>query len=311
MRFEVTPQPAFSWSVSRAGLLARCYRRYYLRVYGGHNGWLADSDPHTRHLYALRFLTTPEQILGIAMHECARLCVKAVQAKHALPDMATLQRILRTRLNDASRCRSKESFFRAPKQLMLLDVYYGRGLSRHQIERVQSKMKICIHSLLSCPIWGELSECAAGDILLVDTLSTSEIDGTLVYVAPDLAYRTRAGVWTLVDWKTGATRDVMLQLAVYGMYLERALGIPCPQSGYEGRVYRLDAGEVLRFVLDRDDLNAATAVVRSSIREMRDLLSDPAANIPKPIDQFPATADRALCPSCPYQEVCVGHGGSA
>ena len=193
---------------------------------------------------------------------------------------------------------------------MLIEHYYGCGLTPEYIARIRDRMDSCLEQLLSCPVWADLAECAADEIVIVDALSTVEIDGATVYLVPDLLFHPPGRGWVLLDWKTGGCRDAARQLATYALWLEKGRGITWPPEGIEGHVYRLDVAERIALALEPADLQLAERLAIDSIRELRGLLADPESGAPKPIEAFPLTNERARCRRCPYLDVCGDEVGA-
>ena len=305
MAFESSPYPPFSWSLTRARTLWDCPRRYLLRYYTGHGGWRSTADPVARRAWVLRHLPSLPELLGTALHECCRLCARAVRRQKSLPTETVLRQLVADRLNSAWRTRDACAFLAAPERHpMLREIYYGRGVDANQLQATRVKLDTCVQTLLSCPVWDELRRCLPADIRVIDAVSSMEIEGTTVYVAPDLIYRRRHGTWVLVDWKTGSSRGVSTQLALYGLYLERGMRVAFTDGACECRAYNLHDGDVLRFNFTKGDRDVALGMIRDSIGEMHGYLTSVDQNAPKAATEFEFTRRRSLCRSCPFLEFC-------
>src|SRR5215211_2052015 len=70
--------PAPAWSFTRDQTLKACPRRYYFQYYLASAGASSAAPALARRVFALNRLTSLDQILGIAVHDCVRLLCKAI-----------------------------------------------------------------------------------------------------------------------------------------------------------------------------------------------------------------------------------------
>jgi predicted RecB family nuclease len=125
------------------------------------------------------------------------------------------------------------------------------------------------------------------------------------YAAPDLLYR-RGERWVIVEVKTGSEEDVVLQLALYALYLRDGMRERFREGVWQGRVVNLATGDDTWVELEREDLERAEERIDDSVRAMHELLADRERNVPLGIEAFPLAAEEQhhLCPSCPFFQMC-------
>lgn len=141
------------------------------------------------------------------------------------------------------RSRNRAAFLASPaRHPITADAYYERAVRPGLFERLRERLDRCLTNLLDQPLWDELADLPASAVRVVDALATIDVDGVLVYVAPDLVVRTPRAGWVVIDWKTGADADAGAQLALYGVYLQDGLGLPARDGGYKARIVDLGTG---------------------------------------------------------------------
>jgi hypothetical protein len=284
-----------------------CERRYYLNYYGANNGWRADGSPDAQLAWRLKRLTTLYMALGQAVHHRARELATAYLLRATPPTLEMALRRTRSDLNSLWRSsRDRDGFLRNPKRFpMLQAVYYGRSIDVEQLARIQDRLTRCLTHLYACPLWNELLTLPATDILVVEELASFLVDGVKVYVQPDLVYRSlQDGLWTVVDWKSGATTGLREQLALYALYVRDHLRLPLADGRVRCRVVKLGEGSELGYWVTPEDMAAAESRIRAGVERMRSLLADPVANVPLPREHFRLAENRAACESCRFLEMC-------
>ena len=295
----------FGWSHSRQRVLDQCARRYYYTYYVARQGRRSGIGEEAWLAAALKRLTTFELVLGTAVHDRAAEILAAVRSRKARPDLELLVQRTRGALNRlyTSSLDRTGFLYSSDRREMLLAYYYGREVSEERIDALREKMHRCLTNLHSCSLWEEL-ERDPSRILAVDRICEFELEGTLVYVAPDVIYRTAQGEIVVGDWKTGRCDGARDQLALYCLYAQTYLGVNPPDGMYHGRVFGLSDGRVEEHSLSQLDLEAAADRVRNGVREMRSYMADPEQNQPRDKDAFAVTARRTRCSRCNYFELC-------
>ena len=301
--------PVLSWSHRRDQTLVECPQLYYLRYYAAHNGWERNAPVEARQAYVLGKLSSLSQAVGMALHRRAAERVAALVAGDPLPGEGVMLNRCRVELNQLYlSSRRRDAFLRDPKNSpMLLEMYYGGEITAEQLERARTKLRTCVAHLARSAVWDELRSCldVGGEVLVIDSLRTFELDGLEIYAAPDLVFRGPANLpWTIVDWKTALDWDGdTSQVAGYGLLVRDSLGWPLVDGRFAGRIVCLGSGGDHNFWLDAEDLVEAERRTGSASR-MRVLLADPIANRPLPWDAYRLNWRPWRCRHCSYPEVC-------
>jgi hypothetical protein len=306
---DIREYPDFSWSHSRSRLLQNdCARRYYWHYYRAHLGWSDDAGDTARLAYRLKQLQSLPIVLGLQVHQRAREIAEAVREGEDPPSLEQGRERTRGELNRVWRAsRDRVAFCRSPKRHpMLVEAYYGLPLSNDYLARVRAKMDACLTHLYAWPGWSELRGLGSDDVLLYEPTDPIEYQGTRLYAAPDLVYRTGSAMWEIIDWKTGDCTGAEDQLAVYGIYLRERLGCLATEGTLRGRVVRLDEPDERVVELTTDVLERGARRIRDSIWQMRGYLVglDEERNEPLPRERFPLPHDDGACRWCPYFELC-------
>jgi RecB family exonuclease len=132
------------------------------------------------------------------------------------------------------------------------------------------------------------------------------LNGETVYAIPDLCYRKPDGTVVLIDWKTGKEKeDLSLQLKLYALRLGLIDKINAEELVLEGYNYFLSGGRKIGRRITVEDINEAKEQIAQSQSNMKNLLSDITANLPKSEDHFPKTESKEKCRKCVFRELCV------
>lgn len=296
-----TTYPPFAWSHTRHRTFLACRLRYYFHYYLAQGGWHSGA-PHARRLaYALKHLTTLEAVLGIAVHACAGRITAAIRRRRPVPPETDLVRDVRRALNGLWTSRDRVRFRRNPRRHpMLREIYYGSLPDRATVEQVRDSLHSCIRHLVRSPVWEHVARCAPADVQVGESFLRFRLEDTDVVAVPDLTYRLGPAV-TILDWKTGAGFGADLQLAVYGLGVEKGA---TPVSLY-GRLVLLRQGTERTIPLGSGSLQSAAERIAESAAEMRELLLDPDGNVPRDRSAFPPAEHRpAACARCNFVEIC-------
>jgi hypothetical protein len=305
--YSVGEFPDFSWSQSRAQSLLTCARKYYLSYYAGHRGWELRSPEPARLAYRLKQLTTLDMELGAAVHRRANERLRAMLTNASGLSLEEAAARTRDELNRIWKNGRRRAAFEAdPKRNpMTRGAYYGQEASAESIQSIRRKLGVCLSRLYDAPIWAELKACSQEDVRTIDNVVSFFTDeGIRVYVAPDLVYRDRDGVWTIVDWKTGAESDVEFQMALYAWYCQRELCLPASAQGYRTRVVWLWHGRETIGWVDAPQLRHVEVAVVNSIAQMRSLVVDIDRNQPSGVEAFPMVEELGPCQRCNFAKPC-------
>lgn len=305
--------PQFSWSESRARLLRRCPRAYYLSYYAAHEGWSAPVGSPAWLAYRMKKLTTLPALVGTVVHRAASSCARALAAGGPLPSFGALRAAAAAELN-ASWRQARDGlpgFLRRPAAVTMLDEFvYGHGPDAQALDRARAVLDGALRALTTAEsLWDGVRSAAPEDVIVLDPFWCFELPphGTTVYAAPDLLVRPAPGArWELTDFKTGRPDAVIDQLLTYGVAVRDGLGLDT-SDGVVGRVVALAGAPTERetaVLLTPDDLDAAAERIRDGIGAMQALLGDVRRNVPLPADAFAPATNVGTCRTCAFRGLC-------
>jgi hypothetical protein len=121
----------------------------------------------------------------------------------------------------------------------------------------------------------------------------------------DCCFRSDSGI-TIIDWKTGksTTEDNSIQLSCYALYVLERRGIdPAKMKIIE---YNLSTDTPKDFFITKRNIEDIKGYIRGSIADMRFLLVDVEANIPKDESCFKPIDDKRISDQCNFRKICKG-----
>jgi hypothetical protein len=312
------PHPEFTYSESQDRRRRTCARAHIHAVHTAHRGWSAQPGSASWLAYRLKQAQPLAAALGIAVHDAANACVKALVAGLPLPTFAELRARAAGALNERWRNGRdrRQTFWRRPREAPLfLDALYQNGPTPFALTRARAKLDAVLDNLLSCgELWSWVRAAAPRDVVLVDSFYRFTLpddvlpDGLPVYAAPDLLVRpSRADPWHIIDFKSGGADGVADQVHTYALAAERGLRLDLTETGATGVVVALNAPpeqRVATFEITRDDVADAEARIRAGVAEARALLVDPAANAPRALEEVPGPRDPSTCRWCAFRALC-------
>lgn len=308
----------FAWSASRGKSLDECARQYFFTYYGSWNGWRAPAESPPAQLYLLKKLDSRWAWSGHVAHAVIGDAVKQLIKGRDVSEAEQLERAHETMRRDFQLSRARARGRLPARTLRTLAGQKFYGLLEHELGtpvsdddwraiwlRTESQLRWWFRSS-----WPEdlksMAKIDPSPVLLTDDgnfdVNRFAFDDTHVLSSPDLAFMAPDGDSVAVDWKGGRPRhEHVAQVTGYGAQLGERFGAP-PERVTSLIVY-LGRGEVEQ-QLSPVLLGDWREKVRGSIRRMRELLADPAANKPKPIEAFPMTSDAGKCKWCAFRRRC-------
>lgn len=297
--------PQWSWSFSRQQTLLSCPRRYYYNYYGSHNGWEFGASAEAALAYRLKKLSNLYLVLGDALHKSAFHMVERLVEGRSLPGADVVEEEMRRQLRRVwkSSRDEMELFLHRPNRVdMLQEFYYRKEISEATLTKINQRLRQVAVGLVAAPVWEELG-VAGAELIASEQFDTFAIDDTPVFAVPDLLYRRKDGRWIIVDWKTGEeVEDNQDQVALYALYVHKKHRVSPEQILTRLEYLNLQVCKELTFTIE--DLQRVEDEARASMKKMRELLVDPALNIPQPKEAFALTEARGLCPWCNFYELC-------
>lgn len=304
MAYQRREYPEWSWSHTRRAVFQECPRKYYYQYYGSHNGWEDTAPENARLTYRLKNLTSLSLEIGGAVHEAAANAIHRARSGASLPTANDLYEAARVRMNKAwAESLDRPAWERSPKQKrMFHEFYYDTGIGDDKIAESRVILRTCLANLLASKSFREAVAAPFVEVKNVEEFVTFYIDDTPIHAVPDLVYRKGDDTWTVVDWKSGKSRDEDTdQALVYALYLREVHRVRGPAISV--RIERLVHGEAQDYSFLQDNLDDGVDAVRDSITAMKTYLDDPGLNAPAEKVEFPLRSDTSGCKFCKFHEM--------
>lgn len=301
----------FAWSWSRHEMFYQCPRKIYWQYYGSWHGWEPEAPRDAALAYRLKQMRSMAMLVGGTLHEVVR------ERLHMRPDAGgpvpaqqiqdEVERRVLKRLRE-SRNRDWERFGNPKKYAILFEDYYGPGIDQKQQDAALALIRECTTGFAASVYARRAFAVTKKRLRIIDPSEFDEMkfemDGVLVYAAPDLVVEDDEGMLHVVDWKTGKARKAdVAQLAVYGLYVTEKLGAPLERV--IAHVVYVRSGEREKYDRLRESVAEARRRVSTYTADVRSRLTDVADNVAGDIAQFPMTDNRLLCRRCKFQEICA------
>lgn len=284
-------------------------------MYTAHRGWAAPKGSDAWLAYRLKKAVPLAAAVGIAVHDAAATCVRALAAGNALPSFQALRVTAAQSLN--ARWRNSRTqlaaYLESPARVpVFLEALYGGQLTSSDLHRASQTLDRALLCLCQCEtVWGWVRSAAPADVIMMDPFTSMEVRDhhsvTLCYGAADLIVRPGPNEpWHIVDFKSGAADGVIDQILTYALIAREVLHLQV-DPGCVGAVVSL--GEepsecVATFPIDGVDLRDAEERLRDNIEALRGFLADPTTGAPLEMAEFPMTASPRLCSWCAYRALC-------
>ncbi|HLL52540.1 MAG TPA: PD-(D/E)XK nuclease family protein [Myxococcaceae bacterium] len=306
----------FSWSKSRHEKFSECLRAYYLSYYRSWGGWADDAPEDVRQLYVLKKLSNRYTWAGSVVHDAIKNVLLELRVGRSVDPNRVIDRAHHQMREDYKHS-SRKAYWREKNRRDfsgLVEHEYAEGVAPEEWKRNWEAAKAALTWFLGSR-WMEVARTLPKDRWLeVDNKSFDEtvfqLDGVRVFAIPDFAYVDDDGAPVVVDWKTGRMREGYdEQVLGYALYLSIRYGFPV-EKVKAALVYLNDGLEQLVQV-DLAAIESFKGHFRRSVGLMRELLVDPAGNVPRPEAAFPMTDNVATCGRCVFRRVCGRDGVAA
>lgn len=304
----IGPNPAFSWSHSRARMVEQgaCARRYRYQYYLSHLGWDIEAPPEAQLAYRLKQLTTIDLAIGVRVHNRAAEIAQAFIEGEQPQSLEASEKRSRNEMNQIWQAsKDPRAFVRRPRRHpMLLEVYYNHPISNERLQRAKAKLTRCLKALHEWNGWHDIAAADRESIILPDAPEPVTIRDVPVFGVPDLVWRDDAA-WEIIDFKTGTIDGAKEQLALYALCLQER-GIIAGDAEVRGRVVGLSTYEDEILPISDADMAAVQRRLRDSLSQMRTYVveMDLDRNEALPADRFPYPPTTDHCRWCPFQEIC-------
>ncbi len=292
----------YSWSKSRDGKFRECPRAYWFHYYGAWGGWNGDAPDRVQTLYRLKNLRSRQMWAGDVVHRCIERALKNLRRGiEPMAADAAIDATIHTMRDEWRRSRSG-----AVKE-RLTEHEYDLPIPELEWRDNADHVRQCLWNFYASSNWETLRKLPAERWLDIESLASFVFEGAKIFVKLDVAYRDEAGRVVIIDWKTGRAPDLdhSMQVATYALYAAEAFG--GEPSDVRTRLAQLASGSNEDVTLSAQALESALSRIRASIRDMREALADPEANLAREED-FPAIDQPRICRRCSFRRVCQEEG---
>ncbi len=304
---DITNEFAFSWS--RHKMFYQCARKLYWQYYGCWSGWDDEAPKTARLAYRLKQIKNLSMLVGETFHsELAEILRRRRPAASAVPVdqlKADMERRLIKGLRE-SRNADWDRYGDPKHYTILFEDYYQSGVSEEMEAEAVAALHHCVEGLAAEPFGRRVFAVDKGRLRHIDPPNVSEnrvtFNGLVLYASPDLVVEDEHGGLHIVDWKTGKPyKPDLAQLAVYGIFVTEKFGVPLERL--TAHLIYVSAGERQKYDVS-EGVEEAKRGIATYVEDVRDRLTDIAANIAGDIERFPMTEKRILCRTCNFRELC-------
>ncbi len=303
MKYMKEIKNEFSWSKSRDESFQTCLRHYYFNYYGYWNGWLDDAPLRTRQIYILKNLKTRQMWAGEMVHQCIERTIKNLQRGIPILDIDQVISITLNRMRADFKSSKLKHYLRRPKSCALFEHEYDLYIPDELWSETAQNVELCLRNFYNSEIFRELKEIPPGNWLETEKFSYFTFEGVKIWVVMDCCFKSDSLI-TIIDWKTGrsTTDDNSIQLSCYALYVLEKWGIdPTKIKIIE---YNLSTDTAKDFLITRRNIEDIKGYILGSIIDMRSLLIDQEANIPKDESIFKPIDDKRISDACNFRKIC-------
>jgi hypothetical protein len=242
---------------------------------------------------------------GERIHQCIERTIKNLQRGIPILDIDQVVSITLNRMRADFRSSKARHYIRTPKSCALFEHEYDLGVPDELWRETARNVELCLRNFYNSEIFRELEEIPPNRWLETEQFSHFMFKGVKVWVVMDCCFRSDAGI-TIIDWKTGrsTTEDNSIQLACYTLYVLEKWGVdPTRIKIVE---YNLSTDTPKTFLITRRNIEDIQGYIRGSIADMRSLLIDVEANLPKDESDFKPIEDKRISDGCNFSKICKG-----
>ncbi|MCK5321624.1 PD-(D/E)XK nuclease family protein, partial [Candidatus Pacearchaeota archaeon] len=292
----------FSWSKSKDSCFKECPRKYYFNHYGSWNGWIAAEEDRTKRIYYLKQLKNKEIWVGQRVHETIEYILRQFRIGNKITlghAIATLRKrfdedFMQSSLREYTGFRSKAHKF--------FEDEYGIEINDEEKVSLFKKAELCLTNFFNSDIFMEIRRTPVEDWITLEDFLSFDFEGNKIGLSIDFAMK-KEGKIILYDWKTGRERlaDFDLQLTCYALYLAQKFNIS-PEN-IEARIFNIAIDKQDIFEINVEKLDEIKNYIRTSIKEMKDLLEDVNENTAKEEDF--EKKEGFYCARCNFRKICL------
>ncbi len=293
----------FSWSKSRDGVFKECPRKYYFNHYGFWGGWEMNAPDKIRELYILKNIITKEMWIGQVVHDI----IKKVLLQRKKGDELSLGQaltILEKRLNKDFNDSKSKIYREYPKRTALFEHVYDMLIPKDKWDKLFRKAEKCITNFYNSNVYQKIKNTPTNQWVLLEDFLDFNFENTKIFLRIDFAVKENEKI-TLYDWKTGKDRnkDMKVQLACYALYALNEWDIE--PKDITIKKYNVAMDKEKESEIDHNTIENIKEYIRTSIKEMKNLLEDKEDNIAKKED-FPMNKSSS-CSWCKFKKICLAN----
>lgn len=298
---DESPDDRLRWSVSRDKRLRNCPRKYYLFHFASRGALQPGATHRARELFILRTLRNRYMWVGEVVHNMIELCLSA-WSRH---ENVSLEDLVErgTRTMRAHYAESLQGMYRERpmRALGLVEHEHRMPITREEWRERRDHMERCLRNFFALELTQTVRALPRWRWLALESSGTFEIDGAMIMVKPDLAWRDEEDRVVMVDWKTGVPHpaDEEQQLAVYGLFAQRTWGLRADHM--RAVVAYLSTGETREVRVEPRHLEVAEAQISESLVRMRALVEPGERD---DLSRFPMRENPDQCALCGFRKVC-------
>ena len=296
-----------NWSISRDDTFSYCKRKYYLSYYESWGGWNSWAAPRKQLAYFLKNRQFVVTWVGDVVHKAIKYAIQNCEQNNQEYVIESLKKRLQKDF-DNSKLFTRETA--KPKDLWLFEHYKSTD---PDVEFNVEKAELCLRNFFGSDAFQEIKIAKeSNSILYLDEGDIKkmlfQMDGLPIYAIPDLCYKKQDGSYTIIDWKTGKSKEeeLTMQLKLYALRLQYVDKIDLAKNEVNAYVFYLPENEMKGRNVLQEDIESIGEYARSSFSRMREMLTDIENNVPMEESCFPKTEHVNKCTSCVFHEMCYG-----
>ena len=309
---RVNQWTAFSWSISRHNLFARCKRQYYLNYYGSRRVREANNKVVSA-VWWLKQVTPLKTWIGSVIHHIAQKAVQAHRDGQAVKRDDLVEQA--SRYYREGVLASERGAKHDGRWIVLQEhVYPGDSFSVDRDEAERQVVDLA-HTFYESDAYGFIRNWPPDALREVDEPFQSFeltgapiLDRVQVFAIPDVLLYDGDSIY-IIDWKTGEVtgEGIRNQAGIYRLYAHLAYGLP--EESIQVSISSLrEGGASVEPPGGTPTVKEARTFAYRSIGAMVRLMENVEYNTVS-IADFPRADQLELCQDCGFKRVCWRHEG--
>lgn len=295
----------FSWSKSRDEQFRECRRKYFYDKYLSWGGWDASAPRLTRLAYVYKNLKNRWAWKGETVHHVIEDVLKSYRSGRPVPVEEAVHKLTEQMRAHYLASKARRYMDDPKRHPGLFEHEYAVAVPDAKWKDIHATSVDCLRNFYNSELFRELEAEDKSSWLVIEDLEEFTHDKARIYVKLDFA-RRKGDTVEIYDWKTGKNdaEGARVQIGAYALYAMGKWGIPLDRV----KAYLFNLSErsprAAEQRVDEPLIEETRAFMSRSIAMMRELLDDPARNVPKPEEQFAYTDNRDYCNRCNFYKIC-------